>query len=285
MNSIKTRIRNSMAQGGYGFYRLLEEHSQRNGGYFEFKLLDKNYSFNSIVRNTPILVMGDRRLEYPWIKYNHNESVLKETVEVSYIQPATQQTEKIITKISYIKATTSQLVVLVSFGRLSSIPNEDVEKYYSKTLQALKQVGNIFIIVSAPESISSDWGQIASDNLAIYSFIQQDKILPYCDFMINHGGLNSISECRKHLVPVLVLPFYRKADHFSNAAKVIFHKIGVSADLRKTSVDSLVQLVEFMVAHHIQLADNISVLNRIVFDDTYIPKPVTCGKFVKALLD
>jgi zeaxanthin glucosyltransferase len=45
--------------------------------------------------------------------------------------------------------------------------------------------------------------------------------------VINHGGMNTIYECIMAEKPMIVFPLSLKTDQNGNAARVVFHEIGV----------------------------------------------------------
>ena len=56
---------------------------------------------------------------------------------------------------------------------------------------------------------------------------------------VTHGGLNSIRESIALGVPMLVCPVDLRWDWPSNAAKVVFHGLGLRAEMAKNSLSDL----------------------------------------------
>ena len=65
----------------------------------------------------------------------------------------------------------------------------------------------------------------------------QLALLRRAQVMVTHGGLGSIKECILHGVPMLVVPL--AVDQPGNAARVLHHGLGVSADVRRASAGQL----------------------------------------------
>lgn len=67
-----------------------------------------------------------------------------------------------------------------------------------------------------------------SANIYIFKKVPQLIVLKeIADVMINHGGMNSIMECIFTETPMLVFPGSVLYDQFGNAARVVYHKIGL----------------------------------------------------------
>ncbi|TVR68710.1 MAG: hypothetical protein EA408_13190, partial [Marinilabiliales bacterium] len=64
-----------------------------------------------------------------------------------------------------------------------------------------------------------------------------------CDIMITHGGMNTITECILHEIPMLVYPVSPDWDQPGNGARVMYHKIGLRGgifiDSQKTIIKKL----------------------------------------------
>ena len=53
--------------------------------------------------------------------------------------------------------------------------------------------------------------------------------------MITHGGMNSITECIFRQIPMLVYPLNRNWDQPGNAARIVFHGLGMSGNISRDS--------------------------------------------------
>jgi len=60
--------------------------------------------------------------------------------------------------------------------------------------------------------------------------------------MITHGGFNSVKECIFFDVPMIVFPVIR--DHPAIAARVVYHGLGITGDIRETSVDQIHNFID-----------------------------------------
>jgi UDP:flavonoid glycosyltransferase YjiC (YdhE family) len=79
------------------------------------------------------------------------------------------------------------------------------------------------------------------NNVVIVNNAPQIGLLKKAQFMINHGGANSVKECICLGVPMLVFPL--EFDHFGNAAKVVHHKLGILGSFEKITKKKLIELI------------------------------------------
>jgi zeaxanthin glucosyltransferase len=86
-------------------------------------------------------------------------------------------------------------------------------------------------------------------NVHIFSKLPQLHMLSHADLMINHGGLNSISECIQAQVPVLVYPFLKNYDHFGNAARVMENGFGLIGNPSQDTPTDIVKKVQHLLSN------------------------------------
>lgn len=63
-----------------------------------------------------------------------------------------------------------------------------------------------------------------------YAWVPQLRVLERADCAVVHGGISTLNECVHFGVPMLVYPFKRVTDQEGNAARVIFHGLGLVGD-------------------------------------------------------
>lgn len=76
-------------------------------------------------------------------------------------------------------------------------------------------------------------------NLYIFDKVPQLALLEHCDVVINHGGMNTIYECIMAEKPMVVYPLSLKVDQNGNAARVVYHNIGVKGVIRRSTTRSI----------------------------------------------
>jgi zeaxanthin glucosyltransferase len=63
--------------------------------------------------------------------------------------------------------------------------------------------------------------------------------------MITHGGTGSLRECIFFGVPMIAMAHMR--DHVGNAARVVYHGLGVREDPRKVTAEQLARDIEHLL--------------------------------------
>jgi UDP:flavonoid glycosyltransferase YjiC (YdhE family) len=79
-------------------------------------------------------------------------------------------------------------------------------------------------------------------NVLLVSEVPQLEILKKASLAITHGGLNTVKECIFFGVPMLVFPL--RGDQPSNAARVVYHGLGLAANIATASVESIGSLID-----------------------------------------
>lgn len=79
----------------------------------------------------------------------------------------------------------------------------------------------------------------AAPNVAVFQVVPQLAVLRESDLMITHGGMNSLAECASLGVPMLVYPGSSDIDQPGNAARVVYHGLGLKGRMRSESAAGL----------------------------------------------
>ena len=95
------------------------------------------------------------------------------------------------------------------------------------TLQAVAAIGSYL----KPEEFD------CPANAVLVSHAPQIELLKRCAVMVGHGGFSSVKESIYMGVPMLLVPFYY--DEPGNAARVVYHKIGLRLQMEEVSAGAL----------------------------------------------
>jgi UDP:flavonoid glycosyltransferase YjiC (YdhE family) len=76
-------------------------------------------------------------------------------------------------------------------------------------------------------------------NVVIFQKVPQLELLRHAAAAITHGGMNTVAECIRLKVPMLVFPGTSDLDQPGNAARVVYHGIGLKGGLRRDTVADL----------------------------------------------
>jgi UDP:flavonoid glycosyltransferase YjiC (YdhE family) len=107
----------------------------------------------------------------------------------------------------------------------------EVTTFLSRIILAAKKLQCLLII--SFQMSEQEKSSLRNENEHVYIFdsVPQLEVLKMASVFVNHGGLNSIKESIEAEVPMLVCPAYATYDHNGNAARVVYHKLGVRVDV------------------------------------------------------
>lgn len=132
-------------------------------------------------------------------------------------------------------------LVFCSFGTQSHlIPGST--RFFRATLDALAARPDWQLLLAAGSRLGPEALRPVPPNALVVESAPQLSVLRRASVMITHGGLNSVKECIYFGVPMLVAPSMR--DQPENAARVVYHGIGLSADVKEASAAQLLRLLE-----------------------------------------
>lgn len=94
-------------------------------------------------------------------------------------------------------------------------------------------------------------------NMFVFNSLPQKDLIKYCTIMINHGGLNSITECIFNEVPVLAYPPSQMADHSSNSARLVYHGLGLRGKIWRDSPKAVLKKINQIKANYDWYINNI----------------------------
>jgi len=127
--------------------------------------------------------------------------------------------------------------IYCSLGTLNNLGLKKSIKILQYVIETGKRNPEFRIVITVGEFINPAVLLPTPDNVFLFKSIPQKNILRFCDMMIAHGGLNSITECVMNEVPMLIYPFYKKSDLGGNSARVVYHSIGNRGFIKKDTVD------------------------------------------------
>jgi UDP:flavonoid glycosyltransferase YjiC (YdhE family) len=70
----------------------------------------------------------------------------------------------------------------------------------------------------------------------------QLQMLSHARMMITHCGLHSLMECASRGVPMIAFPL--GFDQFGNAARVVYHGLGLRGNIRTATAESIGRLID-----------------------------------------
>lgn len=125
------------------------------------------------------------------------------------------------------------IIVYCSLGTLADIHFNDLFSFYNKLINAFRS--RLEILILSVGSFDKSKIKNIPVNVRVFHRVPQISMLEKCSMMITHGGLNSVLESIMCGRPMLVFPLNDVWDQNGNAARVIFHGIGLRDNIKRTS--------------------------------------------------
>lgn len=180
---------------------------------------------DSLYEKIPSIILAPFALEFPRQKPRINEHYLHITPVRDESHLLTEEYQKVLAKCLSKKRTENTRIIYVSLGTLSGNDLRRSMHFLQKTANALRALPSVQAIIATGGVPVHN--PIVTANIHWLPKVPQLHLLPHCDLIITHGGLNTIKECATAGVPMLVYPLNKKVDQPGNAVRVAAHKVGL----------------------------------------------------------
>lgn len=201
--------------------------------------VDIKRSFGVGVKNIPRLVISPASFDFP---HSEKDGVFRigPLVDIQREGKITQPRYiNLLKRLETTEESNKDFVVYCSLGTITAKFKREVKKFFKKIAKvALSNTNCLFIISTGTDFDISELFP-APDNLFIFDYVPQVELLKYCNLMITHGGMNSITECVYNNIPMLIYPLSPRWDQPGNAARAVYHGLGLCGKIKRDSVRSI----------------------------------------------
>ncbi len=129
-------------------------------------------------------------------------------------------------------------LIYCSFGTIAPKQVNIISPFVQK-LMSLAVYENHILVISLKSSTELVTGFPPSKNIHIFSSVPQLEVLKQADLFIGHGGLNSIKEAVYAEVPMLLYPIHQEYDPKGNAARAVYHGLGLRGNAAAESIEQM----------------------------------------------
>lgn len=140
----------------------------------------------------------------------------------------------------------NKILIYCSLGTVTESRVTVCIRFFKEVLKVARQLGDSEFILSTSKGVDISALPVTPANVSVFETVPQRQLLQHADMMITHGGLNSIRECIEAEVPMLVYPLTRKWDQPGNAARVVYHGLGLRGVIHTATVDSIKEKIDFL---------------------------------------
>jgi len=214
----------------------------------QYRRLD-NVMYESL-KGVPIIHVRPRFLEYDWYEsdsyeqfcyfpYQRQAAQLLESTEIWSVLQEVRKVES--------EKKQKQRLLYASLGTLSGLHEADGLQFFHRLIEAVEGLPNTWLIVSAGELYRKLIGR-QTPKVTLMKRVPQTELLPHCNLMVTHAGMNSICECLTAGVPVLTYPLNMRSDQPGNAARVVAKGWGLQGSLRYDTPRSMKRKIMQLLA-------------------------------------
>lgn len=140
-------------------------------------------------------------------------------------------------------------LLLCTLGSYDSTHKQKRIDFLIKLTEAFASHTDYCVLVSTVKDVDIQQlslGELPS-NIHFFPWLPQLRLLRYADLMITHGGMQTITECILLEVPVLVYPLNLDLDQPGNAARVVYHKIGLQGNMNTVKPQKILKQAKTIV--------------------------------------
>ena len=148
-------------------------------------------------------------------------------------------------------------VIYVSLGTVSNYDIGRCTKFYTRMTQVARQLPHHLFVLSTGKFFEVNKLLPIPNNVMVFESIPQVDLLQRCDFMITHGGMNSITECVFCGIPMLVYPLSRNWDQPGNSARVVYHGLGLCGRIERDSAKKISKKINQLIENYQYYKDNV----------------------------
>lgn len=192
--------------------------------------LDTETSFMAAMPRVPEILLCPRRFDFPRPDAPHRHYA-GPTIDFDRREP----------DFDWARLSDDRPILYCALGSQSHMAGS-ARRILRATIDAMAERPGWQAVVALGSHLSIDEFRPRTDNVVVVNVAPQLQVLKRAAVMITHGGLATVRECIYHGVPMIVFPLMR--DQPGNAARVIYHGLGVMGDPRRVTAPRLRRLVD-----------------------------------------
>jgi zeaxanthin glucosyltransferase len=127
-------------------------------------------------------------------------------------------------------------------GTFATLNKKEIRRFFQAVIDAISIKDEYQLVLSVSDYINVEDFHDLPSNTIVVNKAPQLALIQNASIAIIAGGIHTIKECIFFGVPMIVFPVW--ADQPGNAARIKYHELGVVADIKNTSVNLIIDLVE-----------------------------------------
>jgi zeaxanthin glucosyltransferase len=200
----------------------------------------KDKVFHAGLKNVPEIILSPKSFDF-------KESIALDFQTHAGLMIAEQKNMTINEQINNIITNEKeQKLIYCSLGTVSGMHYVNYLDFYKKVIKAFTAQTGFQLILSIGDADIKSFGKMPS-HIHLFNSVPQRDVLKYADAFITHGGLNSVLEGIMAEVPMLTVPLSNRWDQNGNAARVVYHGVGLYAKIKSVQEKDILKSVKTLI--------------------------------------
>jgi zeaxanthin glucosyltransferase len=137
-------------------------------------------------------------------------------------------------------------LIYCSLGTQLDAEGEISRRFIRTAIDAVTPRPDWQLVVSLGSRIDPKEFEPVPSHVLLSSWVPQIQMLARASVMITHAGIGTVKECIIHGVPMLAAPLMR--DQFKCAERIVYHRLGLRADIQCIGPEELSSMLEHLIA-------------------------------------
>lgn len=216
------------------YRRSILKKNAKSIGFDTKNLILRNFPSHFIYNKLPVLTLTLKEMEFEHKQPNNltylGLMVYKKRIDKGYPEVDKKRLNKLF------EAKTNQNKKLIYCGMGSMIKGNI--PFLNKLFDAIRNNSDLIMIVSLGGHLSEKDFSNIPNNIHLFKWVSQPKLLKHIDCCINHAGINTINECIINKVPMLIYSWHM-ADQDGNAARMKYHGVAIVRQMEQDNEEAI----------------------------------------------
>ncbi len=183
------------------------------------------------VESLPELILCPRKFDFPGATRKKNAHYVEASIDL----------ERKDIAFPWHRLEAGRRLLYCSFGSQSHLIS-GAGRFFRTLIEAVAPRQDWSLVLAAGAGVRVEEFDPGLSHVVLVKHAPQLELLRRSSVAISHGGFNSVKECIFFGVPMMLFPLIR--DHPAIAARVVYHGLGVSANMHKTPPEQIGSLLD-----------------------------------------
>ena len=207
---------------------------------------------NFAITDVSEFILATREFDFPNFELQPKQFYVGFMTDQARNEIAEDGYRKIAEQIFALKKNKSLKLIYCSFGTVNPKQTNIISFLLNKLISlAVKE--NYILIISLNPGKELIPELSSGENVHIFNSVPQLDVLKHADLFIAHGGLNSIKEAVYAEVPMLLYPIHPEYDPKGNAARIVYHGLGLRGTATSESIEQMKQKIQDLLSNSVYL--------------------------------